>query len=200
MTRATACIIALLITVAAFLPASIIQAIIPAAVPTVNRQGSTGTTFFICTGSFTAGNVVTTDASGNCIDGAGKSVGQFNGNTTAAFLAVSAFVSLSGNGPGGALIEADADTPLPTATTFTALYVYVNPAPGAGASVAFTMRKNGASQALTCTVTDPAFVCHDTTAGHAWSGIAGDLVAIMATPSGSVTGASTISTGIKTLQ
>jgi hypothetical protein len=52
-----------------FAPAEIKQAIIPAVVPTANRQGSTGNTFFICNaGPFTSGDLVSTDANGNCAD------------------------------------------------------------------------------------------------------------------------------------
>lgn len=51
----------------------IIPAIIPQAVPAANKQGSTGAKFFICTGGFTAGHPVSTDANGNCIDGGASS-------------------------------------------------------------------------------------------------------------------------------
>jgi hypothetical protein len=47
----------------------VIPAIIPQAVPTANRQGSTGTKFLIATGGFTAGHYLSTDASGNAVDG-----------------------------------------------------------------------------------------------------------------------------------
>jgi hypothetical protein len=64
-----------------FAPASIIQAIIPAAVPTPNRQGSTGTKFFICSGSFVSGNLVASDSNGNCVDSGGSGGGGQPGAT-----------------------------------------------------------------------------------------------------------------------
>ena len=60
--------ILLTVAIASYVEAAIIQAVIPAVVPTANRQGSTGTKFFVCNGSFTVGDSVSTDANGNCVD------------------------------------------------------------------------------------------------------------------------------------
>jgi hypothetical protein len=68
----------------------VIPSIIPAAVPTAFKQGSTGTKFQIQTGSAGVGNCPTWDAFGNLVDsgvatcgGAGGSVSSFNGRTGA---------------------------------------------------------------------------------------------------------------------
>jgi hypothetical protein len=50
-------------------------------------------------------------------------------------------------------------------------------APGAGNSWTVTVRKNGASTAVTCSVTNPNLTCTDTT--HSVAFAAGDLLDIL---------------------
>jgi hypothetical protein len=77
---------------------------------------------------------------------------------------------------------------------------------GSGTAVTFTWRKNGISQGVTCTVTDPAITCSDTT--HSFSFSAGDALDIQATSNGAVAmsilwvltaGSATAGTGIGSL-
>lgn len=47
----------------------IVVSIVPQAVAPTFKQGSTGTKFLIATGTFTSGNLIMSDASGNAVDG-----------------------------------------------------------------------------------------------------------------------------------
>ena len=69
------------------------------------------------------------------------------------------------------------------------LYIQTSAAPGAAKSYAFTVRKNGADTALTCTISGAsATTCNDTT--HTISVAAGDLLVLAAVPTGTPTGVS----------
>lgn len=63
-------------------------------------QGSTGTNFFVCNGSFTPGDVVTTDSNGNCVDGGAPSGSPTItlANTTSPGTATSTLTKISGSG------------------------------------------------------------------------------------------------------
>ena len=70
---------------------------------------------------------------------------------------------------------------IPTPGAIKKLYV-LSPAPGAGKSRTFTLRKNGSSQTLTCTVADAATTANDT--ANSVSVAAGDVVSLTTTPTG----------------
>jgi hypothetical protein len=157
------------VVVASLLWASgIAPAIIPANVPTANKQGSTGTKFLICTGAFTIGNVVSTDANGNCVDSGG--VGGGSGLTVysgVAGITISGGVTNYfpfGGGSIASVTEADVTVNLRSAATVSNFTAHLSAAlGGAGAnSVVFTLRKNAADTAIACTITDPAVQCSDT--------------------------------------
>jgi hypothetical protein len=71
--------------------------------------------------------------------------------------------------------EADANVPLPSGTA-TKLVVSLTVAPGAGNSATITIRKNGSSTALTCTVHGTATTCTDTADSVTFAD--GDLLSI----------------------
>ena len=73
--------------------AGIIQAIIPAAVPTANKQGNSSK-FALASGTFTPGNCTETDGSGNLVDG-GVVCNGVGGGTPGAFV----FSSTTNAGP-----------------------------------------------------------------------------------------------------
>lgn len=75
--------------------------------------------------------------------------------------------------------------PIPFACTISKLYVAVSTAPTAGKSWAFTVRKNAADTAVTCSVADAAIAGSDTSNSVAFA--AGDLFAIESTPTGTPT-------------
>jgi len=70
---------------------------------------------------------------------------------------------------------------IPTPGAIKKLYV-LSPAPGAGKSRTFTLRKNGSSQTVTCTVADAATTANDT--ANSVSVAAGDVVSLTTTPTG----------------
>jgi hypothetical protein len=74
--------------------------------------------------------------------------------------------------------------PAPSAGTIGNLYVVLTVAPGAGTSRTITIKKNNSNQTLTCTVSDAATTCNDTS--HTFSVTAGDVLSWTATLSGSV--------------
>lgn len=75
--------------------------------------------------------------------------------------------------------------PVPFACTISKLHVSVSTAPTAGKSWAFTVRKNAADTAVTCSVADAAIAGSDTSNSVAFA--AGDLFAIESTPTGTPT-------------
>jgi hypothetical protein len=78
-------------------------------------------------------------------------------------------------------VEANASFPMPSGTAGR-LVVSLTVAPGAGGSATVTIRKNGASTGLTCTVADLATTCSNTTDAVAFA--SGDLLSILYTESG----------------
>lgn len=68
----------------------------------------------------------------------------------------------------------DVKSLLATAGTMKNLYVVAQTAPGVGKSRTVTVRKNGVGTAITCTMSDPATTCNDTT--HTVSYVAGDAL------------------------
>lgn len=75
---------------------------------------------------------------------------------------------------------------MPTAGTFRNLRVKMNGTPGAGKSYTFMVRKNGADTSVTCVIADTATSASDT--ANSFSVVAGDLVTLKVTPSGTPTG------------
>jgi hypothetical protein len=71
---------AVIVGVAAYGPAAVIQAVIPQVVPTANKQGN-GTKFQLAAGSFVSGNCQQYDANGNTID-AGSPCGGIGAGIT----------------------------------------------------------------------------------------------------------------------
>ena len=72
-------------------------------------------------------------------------------------------------------------TVLPAARTARNLYCLLETAPGSGKSRAFTTRKNGADDALTCTISDTATSCTD--AANSVTYAAGDTLGLVTVPS-----------------
>jgi hypothetical protein len=109
--------------------------------------------------------------------------------------AVEAFVNISISETDA--VESSIDTPMPTTCTFDALYVTARAHTTAGVPIGghdytFTLRKNGASTPLTCSlvsVTAGTATCSDTSADHAVSVVPSDLVDLMVrdTTSGTLT-------------
>ena len=92
------------------------------------------------------------------------------------------YVSLSGLWTSAT--EFNMETVFPTGGTLRNLYVELPAPPGAGASRTFTVRKNGVSTALTCTIAGAvATSCSDTT--NTVSVAARDTAVLLQTPSGS---------------
>ncbi len=77
--------------------------------------------------------------------------------------------------------EFNMETVFPTGGTLRNLYVDLPTAPGVGESRTFTVRKNGAPTALTCTIADLATSCSDTV--NTVSYTAGDTAVLQHTPS-----------------
>ncbi|MEK7511390.1 MAG: hypothetical protein AAB582_04085 [Patescibacteria group bacterium] len=78
--------------------------------------------------------------------------------------------------------EANAATPAAINGSVANLRVVLTTAPGAGTSYAFAFYVAGADTALTCTISDAATSCNDTT--HTGSFSAGDLISWHITPTG----------------
>lgn len=77
------------------------------------------------------------------------------------------------------------DQVMPTGGVISKLYVELNGSPGVGKSYAFKLLKAGSGQTLTCTVSDAATTCNDTS--NSFSVSAGDLVAMEIVPTGTPT-------------
>jgi hypothetical protein len=160
-------------------------AIVPNNVPTANKQGSTGTKFFLCTGAFTAGNVVSVDANGNCVDSGGTGGGGGSGLTVYSGLAgitisggVTAYFPFGG-GNNASTTESDVTVNLRSAATVSKFTSHLSAALGGpGNTVVFTVRKNAGDTTITCTITDPAVECSDTT--HSVSFASGDTIDVKA--------------------
>jgi hypothetical protein len=81
--------------------------------------------------------------------------------------------------------EGNRDTVIPHALTLDQLRVVLTTAPGSGKSYAFTVMKNGAATALTCTVSGTATSAQDL--ANTVSFAAGDTISLRAVPSGTPT-------------
>jgi hypothetical protein len=79
--------------------------------------------------------------------------------------------------------EASVQYPVPAAGTVQRLYARVEAAPGGSRSWVFTLRKNGASTALTCTIGSAATTCNNTTNTVAFA--PGDLITVHVVKTGS---------------
>ena len=92
------------------------------------------------------------------------------------------YAVLHGSGSWNAA-EVDRNEVIATAGTISRLYVELSAAPGGGAGDAyvFTLRKNGAATALTCTITQPATSGSDV--AHSVAVVAGDTVSMECVPS-----------------
>jgi hypothetical protein len=75
--------------------------------------------------------------------------------------------------------ESDVQNILPVNGTFGNFFAYVTAAPSVGNSWVFTVRKNGVSSTVTCTISGTSQSCSDTT--HTLSFTQGDLISIQAT-------------------
>lgn len=94
------------------------------------------------------------------------------------------YVAIGGGGQASAT-EADVEIGSPSAATISALFVNLDLPPGIGNSIAFTWRKAGSDQTLTCTVSGAvATTCSDTT--HSFTVAQGDLIDIKLVTTGSV--------------
>jgi hypothetical protein len=71
---------------------------------------------------------------------------------------------------------------IPTAGTVKNFYVLAQQGPGTGNSWTMTLRKNGANTSVTCTISNLATQCSDTT--HTAVFAAGDLISIGITGDG----------------
>lgn len=99
----------------------------------------------------------------------------------------------NGNTSTGQTTESDAYNVAPVAFTVRKMQARLSTAPGAGKSRAFTSRKNGGSEALTCTVADAATTASDTS--NSFSVAAGDLLTRMQVPTGTPTAVSSATVG-----
>lgn len=93
------------------------------------------------------------------------------------------FIAVGGGGQ-ASTTETDVQIGAPANATVSAMYVNLDLPPGMGNSVAFTWRKAGADQTLTCTVSNTADTCHDTT--HTFTVVAGDLINIKLVSTGTI--------------
>ena len=79
-------------------------------------------------------------------------------------------------------VDVDMKCTMPTAGTLSQLRVVINGLMGGGNTLIITVRKNGVDQALTCTITDPAFTANDMVNSVAVA--AGDLINVSVACSG----------------
>jgi len=86
--------------------------------------------------------------------------------------------------PGQSTTESQLQQNMPAAGTLKNFYVRADGAVG-GTSIKYTVRKNGADTAVTCTMTSAQSTCSDTTNSVAF--LAGDLISIGSTKTGSTT-------------
>jgi hypothetical protein len=78
-------------------------------------------------------------------------------------------------------VESDAQIPLPAGTA-SKLWVKLTVAPGGGDTVTVTVRRNGASTPLGCTITGSGTTCTDATDSVVFA--EGDRIAVLYTESG----------------
>ncbi len=193
----------LLAVVSAVLPrhtiAGIIQAIIPAAAPTANKQGNSSK-FQLGAGSPISGDCASFDANLN-VTGPGTGAGCGGASSSGGGIVVysgTAGISLAGTlffpvggGSQASATETSVDADVQATTTISRfganLSVALGTTIGVNNSVAFTWRKNGSSQVLTCTITNPATSCGDSV--NSFAIVPGDLIAIQAVFTGTISAA-----------
>jgi hypothetical protein len=181
---------ALWLAVAGFLWAS---GIVPQAYNLIQGNGSsaargttlnfanTATVTWSCT---TTGAVTACSATGS---GGGGSAGGgiVTYSNSAAAPTGTAYIPIGGGGLGAfASTEANVQVGAPSAATISSLFVTLSAALGTGNSIAVTWRKAGSSQTLTCTISNPALTCSDTT--HNFTVAQSDLIDIQIVTTGTV--------------
>jgi hypothetical protein len=107
------------------------------------------------------------------------------GNSGATNLANAVFMSLYGGGTSAT--ESIAQSPMPTSGTISNFTATVTTAPQAGRTWTFTVRKAGAGTTVTCTISNPATSCTDST--HSVTFASGDLISIGVASAGNPTAA-----------
>jgi hypothetical protein len=85
-------------------------------------------------------------------------------------------------GAGCTNTEAEAQLAMPASGTLQELHATLSAVPGAGNSVTFTVRKNGVSTPVTCTISDTAKSCADS--ANAVGFATGDLISVQVNASG----------------
>lgn len=120
------------------------------------------------------------------VDSTTEGEGFITGSSRATTVSNSAteFNGLQGCAAGNAT-EANRDQVMPAPGVISKLHVDLNGAPAAGKSYAVTIRKAGADQTLTCTVSDSGTNCSD--ASNSFSVVAGDIVSVKFVPTGTPT-------------
>lgn len=112
--------------------------------------------------------------------GAGGGVVGYSGSAVSLTSTIY-FPIVGGLAPSGT--ESAVDSPSPSGATLANFYAQLSQAVGVGNSVAFTWRKNGVNQSLTCTISGSGSdSCNDTS--HSFTVSQGDTVTIQAVPSG----------------
>lgn len=170
---------------------------LPNAVPTANKRGnsnvyqlasnnsaaSAGTPF--CDDG--AGNTTTSGCSGGGGGGGGSGITIYSG-LAGVSLSGTAFFPFGG-GSIASTTESVVTVNLRAATSIANFTAHLSVALGGagGNSVALTIRKNNADTTITCTITDPAVQCSDTT--HTVSFASGDTIDIKAVFGGTIVAA-----------
>jgi hypothetical protein len=143
-------------------------------------------------GALTSGNMPKFDGFGNVIDsgvpasafstnGVSNSIVTYSGPTA---FSGTQFLPLAG-GSSFSATESEVQSASPTAAAVTNMQVHVSVAPGAGNSIAFTWRKAGVSQVLTCTISGAsATSCSDLT--HSFNAAQGDLLDVQMVTTGTI--------------
>jgi hypothetical protein len=107
---------------------------------------------------------------------------------TSATPAATQFASIIGFGATGTMqggTATNVETLMGNAATGIKLYVLLGAAEGGAATLAFTVEKNGADAAITCTVGNSATTCNDTVHTFTWA--AGDRLSYKSIQSGTGT-------------
>jgi hypothetical protein len=89
--------------------------------------------------------------------------GMFNYSDNGLTLTANTYFAPIGGGGIPVTTEANVSVKSPSATTVTNLQVSLSVTPGAGQTFAATLRKDGVSQSLTCTISNPDTTCQDLT-------------------------------------
>jgi hypothetical protein len=149
---------------------------------TINASGNLTIANNAITTAKIADNQVTT---GKLASGAVPTViGGSSGGTTMTNNATT-FLSLMGYSPSAT--ESLGQQPMPAAGTLSNFTAGAGLVPAAGRTWAVTVDKNGSATTVTCTISNPANTCTDST--HSVSFSAGDLISVKVVPSGNPTAA-----------